>query len=60
MIDARKILNLGPPLSLPPALDELQADITPMDVAVARMLWLQYAPDPLKGLLDAQTATSPQ
>lgn len=45
--------RLGPPVDLPAEQLDQAAEPTPVDVAVARVLWQQHAPPKLAGLLDA-------
>lgn len=45
--------RLGPPLDLTPEELDQATEVTPVDVAAARALWM-HAPAPLAGLLDAQ------
>lgn len=46
--------NLGPALDLTPEQLDQVAVVTPLDIVQARALWLQHAPAPLVGLLDAE------
>jgi hypothetical protein len=45
--------RLGPPAVLPAEQLDQAAEPTPVDVAMARVIWQQYAPPKMAGLLDA-------
>lgn len=43
--------DLGPPLSITPEILDHAAVVTQIDIELARSVWLQHAPKPLKDLL---------
>jgi len=53
MIDAWRLLKLGPPIRQSDAAWDADAKPTELDVQAARLLWLRTAPDELRDLLDA-------
>lgn len=58
MIDAWKLLKLGPPIKQTDAQWDEDAKPTELDVQAARLLWHRAAPDELRDLLDARPNTA--
>jgi hypothetical protein len=58
MIDAWKLLKLGPPIRQSDAAWDADAAVGELDVQAARLLWHRAAPDDLRGLLDSRLITA--